>query len=320
MIFASWSWPGWRDWTRSDGWEWLGQFAWGWCVLCMVVILMSASVAVTKRPLGFLINERNLMSLSRFQTVIWTVIVLSAYFVIVVAKMMMGKPKPLEIAIDPQLWALIGISLTSLVGTSLISSTKINKNPADTEVDKTAKALVANNNLPAMETSTEAAAARAAANVKATEASTAAKTAAAKPADAPEAATAATAAAAAKAASAAAAAAAVDDVGNVIKQNNLGTLYANPSITDASFSDMFEGDEVGNAAYIDLAKVQMFFFTIIVALSYVVQLSGTMWDLAIHAETVKELPHLSNGMIALLGVSHAGLLAGKSVDRTKTQP
>jgi hypothetical protein len=88
---------------------------------------------------------------------------------------------------------------------------------------------------------------------------------------------------------------------------------------DAGLSDMFEGDEVGNAASIDLAKVQMFFFNIIVALSYITLLSKTMAQLAIDPAKVMELPLLSKGMIALLGISHAGHLMGKTADRTKLQ-
>jgi hypothetical protein len=228
------------------------------------------SMGVTKRPLGFLINERNLMSLSRFQTVLWMVIILSSYFVIAVSKVVMGLPDPLEIGVDEKLWALMGISLTSLVGTSLINSTKTNKNPDNREVEKTAKALVESNNLPVS-------VARA---------------------DQPE---------------------KVAMVVKEIKANREGTLYANPSTADASFNDMFQGDECGNAAYIDMAKVQMFFFTIVVALSYVALLSETMWRLATDPVHCSSLPNLSNGMIALLGISYAGNLAGKSVDRTKLQ-
>jgi hypothetical protein len=88
---------------------------------------------------------------------------------------------------------------------------------------------------------------------------------------------------------------------------------------DAGLSDRFEGDEVGNAAYIDLAKVPMFFFNIIVALSYVTLFSKTMAQLAIDPAKVIELPLLSKGMIASLGISHAGHLMGKTADRTKLQ-
>jgi hypothetical protein len=305
MIFVSWMWPVWRDAAHPENSIWLAQLAWVVVAVCLIVFLMAVSAGVTKRLLGFLINERNLMSLARFQMVFWTVIILSAFFVVALARVVSKKENPLEILVDQKLWTLLGISLTSLVGTSLINSTKTNKTPADQELTKTAKALEASDNLPA------------AAKPPASAAPVAAVAAAVPVAD-PAAVVAA--AAAAKEVTDAAALARTASVAGVVNDNKQGTLYANPSISDASFSDMFEGDEVGNAAYIDLAKVQMFFFTIIAGLSYVsLLLSKTMVDLAIAPEKVNALPVLSAGMIVLLGISHAGNLAGKTADRTKLQ-
>jgi hypothetical protein len=267
IIILSWNWPGWRNPAHLEKSVWLAQLCWGLVAIGLTIFLMLISTGITKHPLGFLINERNLMSLARFQTVLWTIIILSAYLVIAMARLVMNVPNPLEVAIDVKIWALLSISLTSLVGTSLINSTKTDKTPAPKEISKTASALAANNNLPSDATAASAV--------------------------------------------------------SVIKDNNQGTLYANPSVTDARFSDMFEGDEVGNAAYVDIAKVQMFFFTIVVAISYIfLLLTDTLAKLATTAnpETINALPVLSSGMIALLGISHAGNLAGKGVNRTATQP
>jgi hypothetical protein len=275
--------------------------------------------------LGFLINERNLMSLTRFQMILWTVIILSAYFVIAVAEVIMKKGPGLALGVNQKLWGLLGISLTSLVGTSLINSTKTDKTPSTDEVKKTAKALVATGNQPdpgadTAATTGVAADAQAAAAVAKNNANIA-------KAAADTAAQAGDEGAAKQAADAAAKAAADADAKQqhaatvaAIDSNKQGTLYANPSMDQASLSDMFEGDEVGNAAYVDLGKVQMFFFTIIVAISYVfVLLSETMAKLATEPDKVTELPILSAGMLALLGISHAGHLAGKTADRTKLQ-
>ena len=266
MILLSWNWPAWRDAAHPEKSALFAQWCWGGVALCLAAFLMLISAGITKHPLGFLINERNLMSLARFQTVLWTIIILSAYLVIAMARVVMNVPNPLEITIDAKIWALLGISLTSLVGTSLINSTKTDKKPDPKEISKTATALAANNNLPSDTTAASAV--------------------------------------------------------SVIKDNKQGTLYANPSVSDASFSDMFEGDEVGNAAYVDIAKVQMFFFTIIVAISYIfLLLTDTLTKLATaDPAKVDALPVLSSGMIALLGISHAGNLAGKGVNRTATQP
>jgi hypothetical protein len=298
MIFVSWNWPGWRDAAHPENSVWLAQLAWLIVAVCLIVFLMSVSAGITTKPLGFLINERNLMSLTRFQTVLWTVIILSAYFVVAIARIVMKNKTPLEILVDRNLWALLGISLTSLVGTSLINSTKTNKTTDNAESTKTARVLVASGNLPA------------AAAQAANQAADGVVMPAAAETDPGAANKAANAVADAKA----------DSVATVIDDHKQGTLYANPNINDASLSDMFEGDEVGNAGYIDLAKVQMFFFTIIVGLSYVfLVLSETMAKLATDSENVTALPVLSAGMIALLGISHAGHLAGKTADRTKLQ-
>jgi hypothetical protein len=258
MIFVSWMWPVWRDADHPENSIWLARLAWLIVAVCLVVFLMAVSAGVTKRLLGFLINERNLMSLARFQMIFWTVIILSAFFVVALARVVSKKENPLEILVDQKLWVLLGISLTSLVGTSLINSTKTNKTPADQEVDKTAKALVASNNVPApADPAAPAVVAATAAAKQAADAAALAKTAGPALTADPTAAAALT--AAAKQAADAAAIAKTANVASDINNNKQGTLYANPSISDASFSDMFEGDEVGNAAYIDLAKVQMFF-------------------------------------------------------------
>lgn len=319
MVFMCLKLPVWRDAAHPENSIWLAQLAWLITVLCLIVFLMAVSVGVTQRPLGFLINERNLMSLTRFQMVFWTVIILSAFFVVALDRVVSKKELPLEIAVDQKLWALLGISLTSLVGTSLINSTKTNKNPDKQEIEKTAKALAANNNAsPPANPSAPAAVAAKKAEDKAASAATVERSIAAEPAVDPIVAT--EAKRQAEETQAAATKAKAASVGEDMKANKQGTLYANASMDQASFSDMFEGDEVGNAAYIDLAKVQMFFFTIIAGLSYIfLLLSETLPNLTMAPEMVKALPVLSAGMIALLGISHAGHLAGKTTDRTKLQ-
>lgn len=48
-----------------------------------------------------------------------------------------------------------------------------------------------------------------------------------------------------------------------IDEHREGTLYANPNNDEARFTDMFQGNEVGNTTHVDLAKVQMFLFTVV---------------------------------------------------------
>ena len=102
-----------------------------------------------------------------------------------------------------------------------------------------------------------------------------------------------------------------------IAANSQGVLYANADAKDAAFTDMFEGDEVGNTAYIDVSKVQMFFFTLIAVLSYGTVLFNWLsgWQALLNPAA---FPVLSAGLIAILGISHAGFLGSQSSTKTPT--
>jgi hypothetical protein len=219
-------------------------------MVAMLLFIAVVGVRISGRPGGILINERNLISLSRFQTVLWTLIILSAFLTMALQRMRIGElpddQSPLKIMLDWRLWALMGISTVSLIGSPLIQSTKKTKDP-DKDVAETTASLTG-------------------------------------------------------------------EKGADVVDNAQGTLYKNPEIKDAAFSDMFEGDEVGNTAYVDLAKVQMFFFTIVAALSYFVILF--MWIKDKATENLAAFPPLSEGFIAILGISHAGFLVNKSNDHT----
>jgi hypothetical protein len=95
-----------------------------------------------------------------------------------------------------------------------------------------------------------------------------------------------------------------------IKSNAVGTVFRNASSLTASFTDVFQGDEVGDAGNVDLSKVQMFFFTENLVISYFV--------LLVHLAQSggRDLPDVASGMVALLGISHAGYLANKSVNHS----
>jgi hypothetical protein len=76
---------------------------------------------------------------------------------------------------------------------------------------------------------------------------------------------------------------------------------------------MFTGEEVGNARHLDLSRIQMFFFTVVTAVTYGGAIAHYFWsqgNAGIHA-----LPSLDASMIALIGISHTGYLAAKAVPR-----
>ena len=95
-----------------------------------------------------------------------------------------------------------------------------------------------------------------------------------------------------------------------------GVLVTYTDPTKASLGDLFTGDEVGNALSVDSGKVQMFFFTLLVALVYASQVGAWLAD----PNPGTALPELSTGIVALLGISHAGYLGTKYAPSTRTQP
>jgi hypothetical protein len=213
----------------------------------MLLSMIALGLAMMRNFLGVLINHRNLMSLSRFQMALWTVVILAAYFTYALTRMKLGAIDPLDVGLDWHLWTLLGISTTSLIGTPLILNTKQDKEPDPAVVTKTSTLM----NEPRAE----------------------------------------------------------------IEENREGTLYVNSTMSDARFADMFQGDEVNNTAHIDLAKLQMFYFTLIALVAFVVMVFRALVspnpDLA-------HLPVLPDGLIAVLGISNAGYLTSKGIDHTKT--
>lgn len=261
--------------------------SWPGVIVLLLALFVLLGVVITNRALGILINEQNVMSLARFQTVLWTLIVISAILVIAIARVKNGVladeegmelSDPLNITIGKQLLALLGISAAGLVGSPLIAATKKSKKgPDSTAIQATAEEMVRTGNVPysAMPVASSAAPAN-------------------SPASAPP---------------------SLAKVTAAIKDNATGTLFKNPTVNDASFSDLFEGNEVGNAAHVDLGKVQMFFFTVIVAIAYI----AALWDVisagGIYGANFA-FPVLSDGMVALLGISNASYLASKGVNHT----
>lgn len=245
-----------------------GYFApkgWNWALVISFMIVFIALIGklITGRFSGIFIDERNKMTLSRFQLVIWTLIVLSAFLAIALERVKAGAPDPLAIALPTQLWALLGISTTSLVGSPLIKSTKVQKMPTKDAINKAAQLFIKKENPAKGDTE------------KTRE--------------------------------------------DIIRENakTFGILDINEKFKDAKFSNMFTGDELANSGFIDMAKVQMFFFTLIIAFSYMVLLVNLI--MTAEPAGLNSFPALSDGLVALLGISSAGYLTNKAVDHTKTE-
>jgi hypothetical protein len=106
-------------------------------VAALTALMIAVGVSVTKRYSGILINERNVMSLSRFQAVLWTVLILADYATILLGRAWQGMSlTDAKDLLRPDLLALMGISYASAVGTSIVHANKSGKpTPASAVAD-----------------------------------------------------------------------------------------------------------------------------------------------------------------------------------------
>lgn len=96
--------------------------------------------------------------------------------------------------------------------------------------------------------------------------------------------------------------------------SRLGLLHTNTDSEQAKFTDMFKGDEISDFQYIDISKVQMFFFTLAAWIGYL----SAIYSHKFEPNSVDEIafPALSTGIVTLIGISHTGYIAIKASDRT----
>ncbi len=224
-------------------WMWLG------IMVLLAVFGVIAGQGVTGQWLGLLIDTRNKVSLARFQMTLWTILILSAYLTAVMVNIDLRQPEPLSIAIPPDLWLLMGISTTSLIGSPLILRAKKGREAKESDKQRVMKTLTR-------------------------------------------------------------------QVVDTDKVTIVGQLVINQAPETAHLADMFQGSETGNVGLLDLGKMQMFFFTLILVLAYASALS-TLFQQGRGA--IQALPVVDGGMLALLGISHAGYLVNKALPHSDSE-
>ena len=229
--------------TTPRLWTWLGL----WLLLALFALIVGNGI--TGLWLGVLIDSRNKVSLSRFQLVLWTVMILSGYLTAVLVNLDLGHPLPLQIAIPPELWVLMGISTTSLVGSPLLLNLKRAQPVSDDACQEVLAALARQ---------------------------------------------------------------AVDPATIQIQ----GQVVQNALPEAAQWSDLFRGSQTSDAGQVDLGKLQLFFFTLVLALAYGAALLALFGR---DAGAIVSLPVPDGGTLALLGISHAGYLASKANWKAPTQ-
>lgn len=103
-----------------------------------------------------------------------------------------------------------------------------------------------------------------------------------------------------------------EDKEEVTKKHSSGQLDRNKKPEDARLYDLVRGEEVGNAAVLDLTRLQNLFFTLILTGSYAVSLGSILVSAS---GMISKFPEIGASSLALLGISHAGYLASKAVDK-----
>lgn len=95
-----------------------------------------------------------------------------------------------------------------------------------------------------------------------------------------------------------------------------------------SLLDLVHGEEVGNQDRVDLTRLQNLFFTVVLVGAYAAGLGTMFLNLATVAPAGKtiadnfpitQFPALGSSAVALLGISHAGYLANKVIDKQPSE-
>jgi hypothetical protein len=84
-----------------------------------------------------------------------------------------------------------------------------------------------------------------------------------------------------------------------------------------AWRDIFYGDDTGNADQVDFSKVQQFFFTVVLVMTYAAAI-GSLVVTANPAATLLTFPALDAGFIGIMAVSQTAYIAYKALPQDKT--
>ena len=114
-----------------------------WLVGLVLVLLgvLLAGKAVNGRWSGAFIDSRNRYSISQAQAVLWLIVISSGIMAAAIANVHRGNASPLDLSIPPELLAIIGLSVTTLVGTPVVRDIKRGTQPDPDQKDRTLQNL-----------------------------------------------------------------------------------------------------------------------------------------------------------------------------------
>ena len=79
---------------------------------------------------------------------------------------------------------------------------------------------------------------------------------------------------------------------------------------ESRWTDLFTCEEIGEEGRLDLGKIQLFLFTVVLTLGYGVALADAFTG---GPPVIRTLPPVDSAFVVLLSISHAGYLAKKAV-------
>ncbi|HVN60890.1 MAG TPA: hypothetical protein VMT59_06485 [Gaiellaceae bacterium] len=223
------------DLTRGNGSpDHLGFYAMLVLGILLLVLMVFLGFGIASRWDGILIDSRNRVTLTNFQLVVWTLVVLTAFGAVFLTNLLAGK-NPIDafdFTVPNELWLAMGISGTSYVGAKAIRNTQGQK--ATTKTNAGSAGML-----------------------------------------------------------------------------RRGQLAVRDKPSDASWGDMFAADAFSDGMHVDISKVQMFFFTVVLAVGYL----AAVVNLLINATApVTSLPVLNQAFVIVLVLSHGGYLGRKATD------
>lgn len=226
--------------------EWSGTLKiadltrWWTIVLGEIVVLAVVAGFIAKgRALGVLIDDRNRMSLARFQLLSWSLLILSAYFAFAMWNIRRHLALP-QMQLD--LWYLLGITNVTSVASALVLNPK-----------RELTAGLAQGRVPA-----------------------------------PDA-----------------------------VAGSQSVLDVRASAAEASWTDLFFGEEASNKDTVDVSRLQQFTFTVILLFAFV---ANVLNQIAQYTSGRLDMPGLDLSAVGLMGLSNLAYLAAKQTAKPPVTP
>ena len=129
-----------------------GNLVYTWlATLVVIAISLAFFGASSGRWEGTFIDNRNRMSLSKLQVILWTIVIFSALLTASCynAGTQADPMTVMGIVVDPKLWGLLGISIATALGQPLALAPKTDRTPEPAELTDTQTNLAATTGVPA---------------------------------------------------------------------------------------------------------------------------------------------------------------------------